>query len=54
MRWRDCYESGVPRALGLNFDGLAGEEAPLAFLFEPDEEDGEVGVAGFATVVGGG
>jgi len=39
---------------GLDLDGLAGEEAPLAFLFEPDEEDGEVGAAGFATVVGSG
>jgi len=47
-RWSNCC-----KASGLDLDGLAGEEAPLAFLFEPDEKDGEVGVAGFAAVVGG-
>ena len=44
----------VRTGLQLDLDGLAGEEAPLALLFEPDGEDGKVGIAGFAAVVVGG
>jgi hypothetical protein len=40
--------------LGRDLHGLPGEEPPLSFLLEPDEQNGEVGGAGFSTVIGGG
>src|SRR5271154_4671472 len=54
-----CNENGCDlttessyAASGLDLYGLAGEQAPVALVFEPDEEDRKVRGAGFAAIVG--